>query len=141
MEQATKIPQHWSFWIIVVFALLWNLMGVLNYVMQINPETLANMPEAHRALAEVRPFWATAAFGVSVFGGSVGCILLMLRQPAANLAFGLSLIGVVLTTYHAGTVEVFVSQISVAEVFLTLVMPVVLAVFLVWYARRQVHGN
>lgn len=40
---------HWSFWAIGAVALLWNVLGIINFVMQMNPEALAAMTEIGRA--------------------------------------------------------------------------------------------
>ena len=70
MQQTKKIQEdemgnetvggvHWSFWLISVLALLWNVGGAINYLMQTNLEFVATLPETHRAIIEGRPAWAT----------------------------------------------------------------------------------
>ncbi|MCH9016029.1 MAG: hypothetical protein IH877_10130, partial [Gemmatimonadetes bacterium] len=73
---------HWSFWLIGAVMLIWNVMGCINFFVQINPDALASYPESHRAIIEGRPAWATGAFAVAVFGGALGCLLLLLRKSA-----------------------------------------------------------
>jgi hypothetical protein len=48
-----------------------------------------------------RSGWVTAAFLIAVFGGALGCVLMLLRRATARPALFLSLIGVALTTGHA----------------------------------------
>jgi len=91
------VKPHFSFWIIAAAGLFWNLMGCLNFIVQSNPDSVAQMPEVYQVIIAGRPAWATAAFAVAVFGGAVGCILLLLRNCAALPVFVLSLAGVVLT--------------------------------------------
>ena len=76
---------HWSFWIIGAVALIWNVMGFINFFGQMNADALAAMPKAQRAIIEGRPAWATGAFAIAVFGGALGCLLLLLRKSAAYL--------------------------------------------------------
>ena len=57
---------HWSFWIIGAVALIWNVMGVINFFGQMNADALAAMPKAQRAIIEGRPAWATRAFAIAV---------------------------------------------------------------------------
>ena len=71
---------HWSFWVIGTVTLIWNLMGVINFFMQMNPDVLAAYRESERALIESRPSWATIAFALAVFGSVIGCVLLLLRN-------------------------------------------------------------
>ena len=92
---------HLSFWIFAIAGLIWNLMGSMNYIMQTNPETVAQMPDVYQMIINGRPSWATAGFAIAVFGGSVGCILLLLRKNVAVPVFMLSLAGIVLTVIHA----------------------------------------
>lgn len=92
---------HLSFWIVAIAGLIWNMMGSMNYIMQTNPETVAQMLDVYQMIINGRPSWATAGFAIAVFGGSVGCILLLLRKNVAVPVFMLSLAGIVLTLIHA----------------------------------------
>ncbi len=74
MNDKTVGGVHWSFWIIGAVALIWNVMGVINYLVQMNADALAAYPESHRAIVEGRPAWATGAFAISQFGGALGQI-------------------------------------------------------------------
>jgi hypothetical protein len=120
---------HWSFWLLSVVALIWNALGSMNYVMQMNPEALAEYPEAARTLAETRPAWATGAFAVAVFGGVLGSLALLLRKSVAVYLFVAALVGVIVTNIH--TVRVPGSQ----EIWLGSAMSLVVAAFFVWYSR------
>jgi len=121
---------HWSFWVIGVVALIWNVMGDINFFMQMNPDSLADYPEAARSLVEGRPTWATAGFAVAVFGGTLGCILLLLKKSAAYYLFIASLLGVVVTNIHTFGIT------SSTEIWVGSLMSLAVAVFLTWYSKR-----
>jgi hypothetical protein len=121
---------HWSFWVIGVVALIWNIMGGINFFMQMNPDSLADYPEAARSLVEGRPTWATAGFAVAVFGGALGCILLLLKKSAAYYLFIASLLGVVVTNIHTFGIT------SSTEIWVGSLMSLAVAVFLTWYSKR-----
>ena len=87
------------FWVVAIVSLLWNLLGCWNYIIQQDPLVVANMSEVYQFIIENRPTWATAAFAVSVFGGAVGSILLLLRRKTATGLFTLSLLGSTAITY------------------------------------------
>ncbi len=127
---------HWSFWAISAIALIWNVMGVLNYFWQMNAETLAAFPETHRAIIEGRPVWATGAFALAVFGGALGCLLLLFRKSVAYYVFIASLLGVIVTMIH--TIGIVGSTIDFppAEILMMVVMPLVVAAFLIWYSKQ-----
>jgi len=93
MNEKTIVGVHWSFWAIGAVGLMFNLMGCLNYVSQMSAENVASMPEVYRAIVESRPAWATGAFALAVFGGSLACILLLLRKSVAVYVFVVALAG------------------------------------------------
>ena len=123
---------HWSFWAISAIALVWNVMGVINFFVQMNPDMLATYRESERAIIEGRPAWATAGFAMAVFGGALGCLLLFLRKSAAYYLFVLSLVGVIVTmTYTLGAAIDF----GLGEILGIILMPFAVAVFLIWYSK------
>ncbi len=81
------------FWAIAGVGLIWNLLGCWNYILQTDPNAVAQMSEVYQLVIGNRPAWATAGFAVSVFCGAVGCILLLLRRHVALALFVLSLLG------------------------------------------------
>jgi len=127
---------HWSFWLICVFALLWNIGGAINYLMQTNLEFVSTLPETHRAIIEGRPIWATGGFAIGVFGGAIGCLLLLLRKSIAFYVFIISLLGIIITMIH--TINVASSKInfSMGEIFVMILLPIIVAVVLIWYTKK-----
>lgn len=135
MNDKINAGVHWSFWVISVVALLWNLMGVINFSAQTSTDLVATYPETHRAIIEGRPAWATAAFAVAVFGGALGCLLLLFRKSSALYLFVASLLGVIVTMMHtlgvAGSTD-----FSRFEIFMMMLMPLLVGAFLLWYAKQ-----
>ncbi|MDC1201958.1 hypothetical protein N8082_05710 [Planktomarina temperata] len=60
------------FWAIGLLGLIWNALGCFNFILQMDPDALADFPPAYRAVIAHRPGWVTAAFSVAVFGGGIG---------------------------------------------------------------------
>ena len=135
MNNETGQSVHWSFWVIGVVTLIWNAMGGMNFVMQMNPDAVAQFPESHRAIIEGRPAWATAAFGIAVFGGALGCLLLLLKKSIAYDLFMASFLAVIVTTIHTLRILNSTSDFSPFEMVLMIVMPLVVAAFLIWYSK------
>lgn len=129
---------HWSFWAIGVITLIWNLFGVINFLVQMNADMVAAMPETHRAIIEGRPAWATGGFAVAVFGGALGCLLLLLRKSAAYYLFIASLLGVMVTMIHTLAIAGSTIDFSLFEILMMILMPLVLAAYLIWYAKRAI---
>ena len=126
-----------GFWIISVLALLWNLLGVAIFFLQVNmpPEALAAMPVEQRALYESMPAWVDGAFAVAVFGGVLGSAMLLLKKRLALPLLVLSLLGVVAqmgyTYLMTPAFRVYGASGAILPVLLVLI-----ALFLVWFARR-----
>jgi len=136
MNDKTNSGVHWSFWVIGVLALIWNVMGGVNFFVQMNADIVASFPETHRAIIEGRPMWATGGFAITVFGGAIGCLLLLLRKSAAYYLFVVSLLGVIVTMIHTIAIASFTIKFSVTEILVMIVMPVVVAALLIWYSKQ-----
>ena len=125
-----------SYWIISIVALVWNLMGVASYLMSVSmsPEALAALPEAERALYADIPVWATSAFAIAVFGGTLGCILLLMRKALAIPVFMVSLVGIVVQMIYG----LFMSGVVELRGVSAAIMPVVViavAVYLITFSN------
>ena len=131
MNDNTVGGVHWSFWTIGIVALIWNVMGIINFFAQMNADALAAYPEAARALVEGRPAWATGAFAIAVFGGALGCLLLLLRKSAAFYLFIAALLGAIVTMIHT----LGVAGSDIGPMIGNLVQLLVTA-FLIWYSKQ-----
>ena len=72
-------------------------MGCYNYIMQINPEVLAQFPEAYQMVIKGRPGWVSlsfviAAFGGVLVGGVLGSTMMLVRRAVARPVLLLSLL-------------------------------------------------
>jgi len=103
MTEAMRIKSPTWFMVVVAVLFVWNLLGVMAYVMQVtmSPEMMAALPEAQQELYANTPTWAIAAFAVAVHGGALGCLLLILKKNLAGLFLQLSLAGVLVQMYHS----------------------------------------
>ena len=131
MNDKTVGGIDWSFWIISVVTLIFYVMGVINYFVQMNPDMLASFPESYRPIIEGRPAWATAAFAIAVFGGSLGCLLLLFRKSAAFYVLLVSLLGVIVTMMHIFGVAGF----SSFEIWIGVLMQGMVTAFLIWFSK------
>lgn len=121
----TKLKPHFSFWVIAVAGLFWNLMGCLNYIAQSNPDAVSRMPEVYQMIINGRPAWATGAFAIGVFGGAVGCILMVLRRRVAVALLATSFVGVLATGYFT---------LKVVGLVPSMALSLLVAGALLWYA-------
>ncbi len=133
MNDETVGGVHWSFWAIGAIALIWNVMGVINFFVQMNPDVHTAYRESERAIVEGRPAWATGAFAIAGFGGALGCLLLLLRKSAAYYLFIASLLGVIVTMIHTLGVGI---DFGLGEILGIILMPLVVVAFLIWYSKQ-----
>ena len=136
-----KTNPHWLFWLIAVVGLLWNIGGIINYMMQMKPDFVATLPDTHRAIIEGRPAWATGGFAVGVFGGAIGCLFLLLRKPLAGLVFMISLMGIFVTMIHTLQVVLTKETFAISEIFVMIVLPIVVANFLIGLTFFAMKNN
>ncbi|KPK49423.1 MAG: hypothetical protein AMS22_13705 [Thiotrichales bacterium SG8_50] len=133
MNEQTVGSVHWSFWVIGAVALIWNVMGVINFFVQMNPDVLAAYRESERAIVEGRPAWATGGFAIAVFGGALGCLLLLFRKSVAYYLFIASLFGVIVTMTHALGAGI---DFGFGEILGIILTPLLVAAFLIWYSKQ-----
>lgn len=131
MSNTTVKSVHWSFWAICIVMFIWNALGAMNFIVQLNPEMIESYRETERAIIVDRPIWATAGFFLAVFGGTVGCLLLLLKKSIALRIFVVSLVGVIVTIGHALNQGI---NFGIGEIIGVILMPLIVAAFLVWYS-------
>jgi len=128
-QEVTAKPEGIFYWIALV-GLVLNIFGARAYYAQITltPQELAAMPDELRAIFENEPTWALAAYAIGVFGGAIGCVLLLLRRKWAMPVLIASVAGVIARFFYA-----YVQPHGPAVV--TSITPVFVSGFFVWYAN------
>lgn len=140
MNDVTNNPNttapKWFVFLVIVLA-IWNLMGVMAFVMQMTmtAEQIAALPEKEQMLYQDIPLWVNIAFGCAVFGGALGCIALVLKKAIALPILFISLAGVIVQMFHAFVIansfEVYGPGGTIMPI-----MVVVVALYLVWLANN-----
>ena len=104
MSNANEIKTPVWFWVVSLLALVWYLFGVFQFYTSVtmSATSLAPMVESgqvNQAYADfilVMPIWVKVLFGIATIGGTLACILLLLRKQSAKTLFIISLCGAVL---------------------------------------------
>ena len=118
-------------------------LWLLDYLMTRMRDTIIGVmmptvdPNAMLAWVDAFPIWAQFGWGLGVWGGLVGSILLLMRSRWAVLAFGLSLIGALL---GLGYQIVAASPLAGMDDMMSKTMPLVIilvAAALFLYARAM----
>jgi len=125
------------FWVISGLALVWNLIGVINYLGQVlmTDEVLKSLPKEQQLMYQDVPSWVTAAFAVAVFSGTVGAIFLLLKKKVSSIFFKLSFVGIIIQM----TYGLLISENTNSYGPLCLVMPLMIIAiggYLIWYSKK-----
>lgn len=83
------------FWAVASMGLLWNVFGVVQFWGTLNATADSlreqGMTPEQAALYSSLPVWMNVSFAIGVFGGVLGCILLLARSRYSKPVFLLSL--------------------------------------------------
>jgi len=121
---------------IVIFAIIWNILGVISYFFHTNmpTEEIAKLSEQEQLLYQNIPLWKTVSFAIATIGGLLGSVLLFLKKKVATIVLTLSLIGILVSFYY----DFFKTNLLEIYGNGSLVFPllvVLIGVFLVWYSN------
>lgn len=127
----TTKPTLW-FWVISVIALIWNGLGVDQYLGQAyqTERWKSQLTADQIEIANNVPAWYTGLFAIAVFGGLLGCILLLLRKKLAYTVFLVSLIAVIIQMAY------IIFSLKMANIMTPMI--IIVALFLVWYSKRSI---
>ena len=132
-----------TLWVVGFLGLIWNIYGVYQFIGSVmaTEDSLITMGMTmeQAALMTSYPFWMTLAFGIGVFGGLIGSILLLLKKALAQSVFLASLTGYVILYIGDITEGVFAALGTPQIVILTSV--VLIAFGLWWFARSSQRGG
>ena len=139
MASSTNKPEK-SFWIISTLALVWNLMGVNMYLQQAyNTESFRSMyTDEQFELIQATPSWMVSAYAFAVFGGMIGCILLLFRKRLAKIFFIISLLGIIVQQVVYNIFIINVMELYGPGAIIMPLMVVTIGVFLIWYTKRSI---
>lgn len=137
---ALAVKRPTWFWIVAVLALLWNLFGVVMAWMQysMTPDQLAQLPEAQRTLHEAMPGWLWAVDGVAVVAGTLGSLLLLMGKRLALPVFWVSLFAVVILFGYCLFPGRMLEVLGAAQALPMPILVTVIALLLVWFARKSI---
>lgn len=136
----TRAPAH--LWIVGALSLLWNCFGAYDYLMTRTHNTayLAKSmpgvdPAAVSSYIDSMPLYAQVGWGLGVWLGLLGSVLLLIRNRWAVASFGVSLLGAVVSL---GYQLMLATPMPGATGTMSKVMPIVIiaiALALFLYAR------
>ncbi|KPV90695.1 hypothetical protein AN395_02826 [Pseudoalteromonas sp. P1-30] len=123
-------------------ALIWNLLGVFAFIMHLmmTPEMISKLPLDQQAAYSNVPLWSTIAFAVAVFGGTLGCILLLAKNAFATPTFALSLVAIFIQQFYNFIVINSIKMLGVSAVFMPILVIVIAFLLLYLSIKRKQQG-
>lgn len=140
-DQSMNKPPVW-FWLISVVALIWNLVGVMAYIIDslMTDEAKATLSEAQQAMYSNMPSWVTGAYAIAVFGGTLGCICLLIRKKFAKQLFVLSLLAVLTRNVYLFFLNDVPIEMEIVPMILT-VMVIIIGFALILFSNSAIKKN
>ena len=134
-DMTTKTP--WHLWLVGVIAVLFNAIGVFDYVMSMaqgaSYMASAGMTPAQIAHYQEMPNWMVAVWTIGVWGAMLGSVLILLRNKRAFPVFAVSLAAFVVSLIYTYVLtdggKIMGGQMAIASVVIT-----VLLLFFMWYS-------
>jgi hypothetical protein len=127
------------FWISAALGLLWNLFGLFRFLVDsfasVEKLMASGMTQAQASLYTGLPVWMTIVFAVGVIGGTLGCILLLLRKKQAFAVFAASLAGYI--ALYAGDIALGVFAAFGTPQVAILTTVVLIAAALLWLSHAS----
>jgi len=142
MENGKAEIPKW-FWVLSIFFLLWNIMGVLSFFGHtfITEEALAELSADERELYGDYPLWTTIAFAIAVLTGFIGAIGLVLRRKWSKTAFMISLLAIIPQMTHNVFFTKSIEVYGTAEAVTMPALVVIFGIFLLWFSSLGIKKN
>lgn len=85
IDETPPPARPWHLWLVGILGGLWSTIGLASFMItQMNVESvMSQFPPEQRAYFESFPLWADGLWAMGVFGGVIGCIVLLMRKRLA----------------------------------------------------------
>ncbi|KIC56346.1 hypothetical protein [Brevundimonas nasdae] len=107
MIETVKTP--WHLWLVGVLSLLWNGFGAFDFIQTTTRGEAymraAGFDDAMVAYYEAMPGWMYVPWTLGVWGAVIGSVMLLLRRRWAVPAFGLSLLGALISLIYGKLID------------------------------------
>jgi hypothetical protein len=107
MIETVKTP--WHLWLVGVLSLLWNGFGAFDFIQTTTRGEAymraAGFDDAMVAYYEAMPGWMYVPWTLGVWGAVIGSVMLLLRRRWAVPAFGLSLVGALISLIYGKLID------------------------------------
>ncbi len=138
MPEARTVSTPRHLWIIGIVGLLWNIMGVVDYLMTQtrNEAYMAKFSAEELEYFYGIPAWAVSTWALAVWGSLLGTVLLLMRRKLAVPVFLVSLLCLVATTIqNYGLSEGMAIMGATGLIFTVVIFAIAVGLYL--YAKKM----
>ena len=138
MQSSTPAP--WHLYIVAILGMLWNSFGAYDWYMtqRSDADYMQQFSAAQLEFFYGLPLWVVACWAIAVWGGVLGCGLLLFKFVQAYALLLVSLCGLLATTiFNYGFNNGFAVIGDPTSLSVTAII-VIVALALLVYTRRQV---
>jgi len=136
----TVVKTPWHSWLVGVIAVLFNLVGVFDFMMNMlqGAKYLASAGMTPEQIAHYQqmPSWMMAVWAIGVFGAFLASILLLLRRTQASPVFIVSLAAFLVSLLYT-YVLTNGGAVMGRQMAITSAVIAALLVFFAWYSRAM----
>lgn len=128
----------WHIWVVGIVGALWVAGGCYDYIMTAtqNEAYYANFSDEIRDFFFNLPGWYMALYAIAVWGGLLGCILLLLRKHLAAIVLLFSFVCTAISfVWYLFMAEGAPAPDGAQWAMTTAIL--VVSAFLVWYSRKM----
>lgn len=134
-QHYARRPVAGWFMIAAIASVLFMLIGCGGYLLEVTADPEA-MPIDQRTMALARPTWMIAAYGIAVWVGLAGAVMLVLRRKLAQPLLLVSLIAAIVTFLPYAVVPGIRDNISTGDVAAAIaILAITWTIF--WFARNS----
>ncbi|MCT8340314.1 hypothetical protein MG296_09635 [Flavobacteriaceae bacterium TK19130] len=134
----TLTKPNTGFWVIAVIALIWNIIGVFQFLSRtflLTDEVKAALPEEQVLFLESIPTWLQVIFAIATISGLLGSILLLARRKTAIALFGISLVCILVQMFYSWLFTDIAQTMGTAEGYVLPLVIIIVAIFLYYYSK------
>ena len=118
-----------------IASVLFMMVGCVGYLVDVMTDP-AQLPLDRRVLVEARPIWSVAAYGLAVWVGLAGAVMLLIRRKLAQPLLLVSLVAALFTFLPYAIVPQVRDNISTNDIVAALVvLAITWTIF--WFARHS----
>ncbi|MFM8395151.1 MAG: hypothetical protein ACKOB4_14620 [Acidobacteriota bacterium] len=142
-RSVARAKAPWRLWVVGILAVLWNAVGVLDYLMTEtrNASYMSVFTPEQLAYFNGLPKWIIATWAIGVWGGLLGSLLILLQRRRAVQVLTVSLLSAAVTFFYNFVLSDGLRVMGGAAALLMPAVVIVVAILLLIYSRQAAQSG